>query len=534
MYGVRANGNNHGVVITKAAVVDSMLDRVGYNPDTDLSNIKVVEPAAGDGAFAIPILDRLYRSSIRFGFSFQKALANVVLFEIDAEMASYLTDAVSEWLIAHSEALPEGMIRQEDFLLSNAGKCDLVVGNPPYVRHENIPEEMKRSYRSVFSTFTHRSDLYIAFYEKGLSLLSEGGSLSFICSNRWLRNQYGKALREHIGQFFAMEEIIDLEEACPFKENVIAYPAITTIRKSSERGDTRYIQVEDVGKLALIDMDERDVRVLDISHSHSWFTYHPKDADSNRFLDSIENQGFRIGIGVATGADRIFIRKDFKSVVEDELLLPIVTSRDLRNNQLHWEGNFVLNPFDRSGKLIDLTRFPKAYAYLSSHRAVLDKRHVAKKHPAFWYKTIDRIKSALTNESKILLPDISGNDFIFIDEGNYYPHHNLYYITGNSHRNLVILAAMLMSEFVMEQLLDLGTRMNGGYPRWQSQNLRKLRIPVINAMPHEVSESLVRAYHERDYSTINELVNEHGLGDYEYQSGQLKLCESRTEYLPKG
>jgi len=51
------------------------------------------------------------------------------------------------------------IVKQADFLATQPGKFDVVVGNPPYVRHEEIPESQKIQYRRKFSTFRHRSDL---------------------------------------------------------------------------------------------------------------------------------------------------------------------------------------------------------------------------------------------------------------------------------------------------------------------------------------------------------------------------------------
>ena len=234
IYGSRSNGNHHGLVLTKPLVVDFMLDRIGYISSTDLREKVVAEPAAGDGAFAIAIIDRLFESSRNFGFSFQKALSNIKLYEIDCKMSELLTTRIKLRLDELSVILPKTMIQTTDFLLAESIPCDIVIGNPPYVRHENIPKKEKSIYRQMFRTFTHRSDLYVAFYEKSLGILNKNGILSFICSNRWLKNQYGQNLRELIGLHYALEEIIDIEGTCPFEEDVIAYPAITTIRKSDK------------------------------------------------------------------------------------------------------------------------------------------------------------------------------------------------------------------------------------------------------------------------------------------------------------
>ena len=194
IYGNRSNGNQHGLVLTKPSVVEFMLDRIGYVSTSDLSSKIIVEPAAGDGAFAIKIIERLHASSKIFGFSFQEALSNIKLYELDSTMSKLLSQRISLKLVEFSATLPKTLIHTADFLVAEAVPCDFVVGNPPYVRHENIPEKEKQTYRKLFRTFTHRSDLYIAFYEKSLRVLNKSGILSFICSNRWLKNQYEKLL----------------------------------------------------------------------------------------------------------------------------------------------------------------------------------------------------------------------------------------------------------------------------------------------------------------------------------------------------
>ena len=508
IYGQRSNGNDHGIVLTKPVVVSFMLDKIGYTSAKDLSELRIIEPASGDGAYAIEIIDRLYLSSINFEFSFQKALQNLEFYELDSHMSYLLTERVKSHLNQYSTILPDGLIKTQDFLTAKTTECDFVVGNPPYVRHENIPEKQKIEYRQQFETFKYRSDLYIAFYEKGLRLLNKDGVLSYICSNRWLKNQYGKSLRELIQSSFDLTDIIDLEGTYPFEEDVIAYPAITTIHKKSPSRTSKYYKVDDIEDIYKLDSPEIKFRHLSLINSANWFSFQPSYSGFERYVDKIENQGFSIGIGVATGADKIFIRKDFPELVEKEVILPILLSKDLKNNTFKWSGHYVLNPFSNDGNLIDLDEYPKAKEYLHKHKDLLLKRHIAKKKPHLWFKTIDKITSDLTKTYKILLPDISGNSHLFVDEGDFYPHHNLYYISGQDHQKLKLLAAILMSDFVKNQLMDLGNKMNGGYPRWQSQNLRKLKVPIINSIPDEMIDEMLSAYDERDYTLINNLITE--------------------------
>jgi hypothetical protein len=524
IYGARSNGKKHGLVLTKPSVVEKMLELVNYHSDIDLGNVKIVEPASGDGAFAIPIINILYESSKNHDFNFESALGNLKFFELDDQMYSHLKENITKRLLNFGYNLPESIIEKGDFLTSEFGEVDIIIGNPPYVRHENIPDKEKSIYRKEFGTFTHRSDLYIAFFEKGLRHLKNGGFLSFICSNRWLKNQYGERLRNYIHHGFDLIEVIDLECTSPFEEEVIAYPAIINIRKGKNSENSKYYKIEDLDLLEKFSRKDIPDRLLNTGIPN-WFHNLNNGQTHHKFLNSIENQGFKIGIGVATGCDKVFIRDDFPELIEKELLLPILTSKDVRNNNLNWGGKYILNPFDKKGNLIDLMKYPKAFDYLNSNASALKNRHVAKKNIDKWYKTIDKINYQLTFESKIILPDISGNNHILIDDGNYYPHHNLYYIKGGRREDLTILAAILMSSFARDQLSEFGNKMNGGYPRWQSQNLRKLHLPLISAIPDWARTELIIAYEKRDIERINFLITPDQISEYEITSGQTVLFE---------
>jgi hypothetical protein len=101
---------------------------------------------------------------------------------------------------------------------------------------------------------------------------------------------------------------------------------------------------------------------------------------------------------------------------------------------------------------------------------------------------------------------MSGNTFVFVDEGKYYPLHNIYYITGRSLQELQVLAALLMSDFVRSQLASVTNKMNGGFARWQSQHLRKLRLPDIQMIPECETQALLNGYSRRNIETINSAV----------------------------
>lgn len=526
IYGKRSNGKEHGTVLTKAVVVEKMLDLVAYKADTDLSSLAVIDPAVGEGAFALPLMRRLYASSKNHGFDFINALANLRFFDVDAAALKRLKERILQEFDFLSEKAVAALLRCEDFLTAEVEICDLIIGNPPYVRHEQIPVLKKAAYKKLFGTFVQRSDIYVAFYEKGLKLLKKEGRLSFLSSNRWLKNQYGRQLRQFITNAFCLEYLIDLEEAEVFEENVIAYPAIASIQNKKSSSSPPYYKVDTLADLLKFSTDQVPTRRLS-SNPNNWFTRHYSWKGQRILLSSIAEQGFDIGIGVATGRDKIFIRKDLHEHVEKELLLPILVSKDVRAETIQWTGHYFLNPYEENGALIELEKYPKAKTYLHQHREELLKRHIAQKNPKNWYRTIDKVHPQLMRRPKIILPDITGNPLVHIDKGHYYPHHNLYYITGQDFAKLELLAALLMSDFIREQLGELGNKMNGGYPRWQSQNLKKLKIPYMDSIPVNSQEALRKAYQAQDIEQINALISLRTLATYERTEGQLALFEPK-------
>ena len=488
-----------GDVFTSPKVVRYILDIIGYTSDKDLSQYNILEPSCGEGAFLTEIIHRVLLSAKRHNFDPSPIIANnIVAYDIDSNKIERCRQHI---LYTFSSYLP--CLKTKDFLQEeNLEKFDFIVGNPPYIRYEKIPTANRTAYKKKFATFHYRADLYILFFEKTLKCLKPGGKHGFICANRWLRNEYGKKLRGFIAHNFRLHIIVDMEQADAFQANVLAYPAITIISNDSPSSLFNYTKINTIDQLEwkkpiskkMSTTEDWSLMFFDISHSNN--------------LLSIEEQGFHIGIGIATGADNIYISSSLKGIVEDELLLPAINARDLTGNKQNWHGEYLLNPYNKEGNLIDLSSFPKAKSYLEMNKETLCSRHVAKKNPSKWYRTIDKVKQNLQKTPKILIPDISGNSLLFIDEGHFYPLHNIYYVTGENLHLLKILCAILMSDFVNKQIQEISNCMNGGYPRWQSQHLKKLRIPYIKGLTSEQASLLEDAYNKKSLQQINECMKD--------------------------
>jgi hypothetical protein len=124
-------------------------------------------------------------------------------------------------------------VSRGDYLLQSEDdqRADYVVGNPPYIRLEDVPDDRMAAYRRARPTMGGRADVYVGFYEAALQSLSPGGRLGFICADRWMRNPYGRRLRRLVTSRFSMDLALVMHDVHAFEDQVSAYPTITVISR---------------------------------------------------------------------------------------------------------------------------------------------------------------------------------------------------------------------------------------------------------------------------------------------------------------
>jgi hypothetical protein len=254
----------------------------------------------------------------------------------------------------------------------------------------------------------------------------------------------------------------------------------------------------------------KDTRVSEVARAAKgadpWMLEAPDQLSLVRRIEAeyptIEDAGCKVGIGVATGADQVFIGDLDDLDVEADRKLPLVMTRDILEGSVKWRGLGVINPFGPDGKLVSLKDYPKLAAYLEQHGAAIKARHVSKKNPHGWYRTIDRIYPELTHVPKLLIPDIKGGAHIVYEPGKLYPHHNLYFVTA-AEWDLRALQAVLLSDVTRMFIGLYSTKMRGGYLRFQAQYLRRLRVPHWRDVPAALRTELIKAGKSRDAVACN-------------------------------
>lgn len=511
-----AGVEERGAIFTRREVVEFMLDLMGYTPAIPLYEKRILEPSFGGGDFLLVVVERLLAAYRKQSLKGDPAtdLRDCVR-GVELHLQSYQSTCELLGDLLRKEGIPrkgaetllDAWCLQGDFLLEPfPGKFSHVVGNPPYLRQEMIPAVLMVEYRRRFRTIYDRADIYVPFIERSLGLLEPGGVLGFICADRWMKNRYGGPLRRMVSEGYHLRHYVDMVNTPAFHSEVSAYPGITIIARE-EQGTTRLAHRPEVSRESLSKLStemtgppealtEAVKEVADVAIGDApWILESFDQLAVVRRLEAtfptLEEAGCLVGIGVATGADKVFVAPYTTLDVELDRKLPLVMTKDISSGVVRWLGSGVVNPFRDDGGLVDLRRYPKLAAYLGKHEELVRKRNVARKNPNNWFRTIDRIYPELARKPKLLIPDIKGGAHVVFEDGKLYPHHNLYYITSEEW-DLRALRAVLMSGIARLFVSTYSTRMRGGFLRFQAQYLRRIRLPRWRDVPAILRTELAR------------------------------------------
>ena len=428
---------------------------------------------------------------------------------IPAEKAATLA---SEW------------IGTSDFLLRNeARRFDVVVGNPPYVRIEQLSAPLQAEYRRRYRSLYDRADLYVAFIERALQLVSSQGILSFICADRWIVNKYGAPLREIVTNAFRVACYVDLHSASPFESDVIAYPSIFSLTPGTDGAVhvcrlTTASPEECKAVVPALKTGGSSQPGVTVATYDSWFTGRepwvitsPEHLAALRSLEEryapIEATGnTRVRIGVATGDDKTYIVGE-DADIEPDRLVPLVMRGDIEKGQVRDARRFVINAFRDDGGVVDLRDYPRLAGHFRANEMDVRRRHVAQKNPSSWFRTIDRVYPRLVGVPKLLVPDIAGSNEVVFESGRFYPHHNLYFITSDEW-DMEVLGGLLSSRIALFFVWSYAVKMRGGYLRFQAQYLRRIRVPAVDDVSHNLAEAIKKAFRDRAFDRLDELALE--------------------------
>ncbi|EAK9994416.1 class I SAM-dependent DNA methyltransferase [Campylobacter lari] len=411
-----------------------------------------------------------------------------------------------EWRFEFSEVLDEGGSFQG---------FDLIIGNPPYIRQEDI-KELKPNLAKNYKVYKGTSDIYTYFYELGFNVLKQNGVLSFITSNKYTRAGYGEALREFLLKNTTLLEYIDLNGIKVF-ESATVDTSILSFEKAKTKDNkfkylapsTELLKENDFNIESILNFN----KITQNSLSKESFTFN--DESTNALKAKIECigtplkdwHGLNIYRGILTGLNEAFIittekRDEILAKCKDKdekertakLIRKMLRGRDIKRYSYEWAGLWVINTHNgyksKSGEKIEainIDEYPSLKQHLKPYYKTLEKRTDKGKTP---YNLRNCAYLEEFEKEKIVYPCIMSKEPCFSYEKN----HSIAMAPANtitSEPNILkYLIAFLNSDFIYLMLRKF--YMGGGIEgELKTNNLEKLPIPKINSKNEKLANELI-------------------------------------------
>jgi len=363
---------------------------------------------------------------------------------------------------------------------------DAVIGNPPYVRMEQI-KPLKPFLSSHYSVHDSRVDLYAYFVEKSLSLTR--GEYGVIVSNKWMKSQYGRKLRGLLSNY-QVEQLIDFGDLEVF-EGVSTYPCILIATENAESTrDSTVAKLDSLEFNSIGDVVEQLGTRISLSSlgSKKWTLGSNSRSSLKSSLDSNslplseylekteahENIKDSIGRGVVTGGNDAFVvdeetRQQLVSVdpKSSEIIKPLLKGGDIHRYHISDVNRYLI--YAKQG--IAITEYPAIESHLSDYKDEIGATVTDEE----WYELQQDQEEYETffESPKICYPDIAKECSFAMDEDGNYLANTCYFIPSNSFALLGVLNSSPINWYYQFTTSEY----RGGYQRSFTHAIRNLPIP---------------------------------------------------------
>ncbi|MPB21393.1 class I SAM-dependent DNA methyltransferase [Campylobacter coli] len=402
---------------------------------------------------------------------------------------------------------------------------DLIIGNPPYIRQEEI-KELKSNLAKNYKVYKGTSDIYTYFYELGFNILKSNGVLSFITSNKYTRAGYGEALREFLLKNVLILDYIDLNGVKVFDSATVDTSILSFEKLKSKNSSFRYLALDNEILKACgysIDLCKDFKELSQKSLSKENFTF--SDESTNSLKAKIERigtplkewQGLNIYRGILTGYNEAFIistekRNEILENCKDEaekertakLIRKMLRGRDIKRYSYEWAGLWVINTHNgykdfEGNKIlpIDINEYPALKVYFDE----IGKNHKGKGKGLF-----DRDDKGITpynlrncayleefEKEKIVWAEMTNSPSFIYENNNFFINQTCYFLNYKDNKYLL---GILNSNLIYSYMKNISSSLGEGAFRWIKQYIEKLPIPKINSKNKNIANELVNSVDE--------------------------------------
>lgn len=495
-------------VITKAIVKEII----------DSPKLSICDPSCGCGAF---LLETAIFLKKKFGIEIAKSLKNnlsgVDIADYSIKRANILLSLLA---LSYGEDLKEYdfNLRVSDSLsldweksfpdVFNKGGFDRVLGNPPYVKYQDLPNKLRKTLYYNWSTLKKGNyNLYFAFFELGMQILKNTGKLGYITPNNYFTSLSGVTLRRFLANNRYPTKVIDFNHIKIFDSRT--YTALIFLDKKSKEKFLfeRVFKVERINNLTQKDFSFVNFKDL---NNKKWRLLRHNDQNN---IKIIENAGRKLGelfdirVGIATLKDKVYfiegnsgkngyltkICEGKKFKIETRITKPVVKISDFKNQQgLDNNTRRMIFPYVKNNGAVSLLeegifkeQYPGAYKYLLVAKERLQTRDKGKAIYPNWY-AYARTQGLDFYGKKLLTPTFSKNPRFLFEKNPNSLFCNGYAIFEKNHQDqlfdndcisLETLQKILNSIVMHYYITKTSVSIEGGYPCYQKNFIELLGIP---------------------------------------------------------
>jgi type I restriction-modification system DNA methylase subunit len=598
----------HGIYYTPKFITDYIVrETVGRflqenaSYPNKLLNIKILDPACGSGSFLIRAYDELLKHRAN---ELKKPVDKLdqwerlpiltnSIFGVDLDKQAMEITRLNLLLrsLAHREPLPflGNNIKQGNSLVSGTDKelkeyfgadwqnqhpfdwrdefsgvmakdgFDVVIGNPPYIRQEQL-SVFKPLWQKDFQCFDGVADIYVYFFERGLQLLKEGGYLAYISPNKYFRSGYGKKLREYLRTQTTIVQIIDFGDAPVF--DATTYPSIIILRKTPTTKNQihafTYTTSEQIEKFSSVVASNNSIVSQEELNPNGW------QLSSSAVLHLLEKLrkvgkplreyvGGQFYWGIKTGLNEAFIvnKMTHDRLINEHpsssiILKPYLRGKDIKRWTINFAEQYVLfipwhfplhkdETISGASALAEIEfkeKYPAIYNYLLSFKKQLESRNAEETGIRYEWYALQRCAATYweqIEQPKIIYPDIAPQCQFAYDQTNSYPDATLFFIPKGSTYLLGILNSSV-NKFFFPQICP---SIRGGFMRFKSIYVEQIPIP-ITATPEPI-EALVNKIlqvkskdHLADVTKLEHQIDQLVYQLYNLTPEEIKLVEGKV------
>ncbi|WP_353635479.1 Eco57I restriction-modification methylase domain-containing protein (plasmid) [Halobacterium sp. NMX12-1] len=419
-------------------------------------NDRILYPGAGTAPFAAAV-ERICRQE-------DWPVPNGYGVELDPK---YLAEA-RERDLSHVEFderdyLVEEMLEEDEF--------EYIVGNPPYVPIEELDDDEKTRYKSLFETATGRFDLYLLFFEQSLELLAPGGRLSFITPEKFEYVDTAAPLRRLLTNGGVQVDAIEHVAEDAF-DGLVTFPCVTTLQRDPVDEDTEtHVTLRDgTTHTTTLPADGESwaasIRGADLSGMETGAT--------------LGDVTVRISPGMATGADSLFVcdRDEVPPQLKPEWVYPTVSGSELTTFDGPRTDSVFICPYREDGSLPGEDELGAFRDWASLHREELEDRSCVQKQGEAWYGWHETPPMEDLLQPKIVFKDIAKEPRFWAErEGDVVPRHTVYYLIPQEGVPFDDLLKYLNSPKARAWIEANCQKAANGFLRLQSRVLEDLPVP---------------------------------------------------------